>query len=174
MRVLGLIVQYMEIVKATENQVDIIRDLATRSWNFHYQNIISQQQIDYMLEMMYADAVLKLHFRNPYYHYYLFREHHEYVGFMGFEFNYEKHTTKLHRIYFLANAMGKGFGREAIQFLQTEVKNFGNRRIILAVNKNNSSKEFYEKCDFTVFHEGVFDIGNGYVMDDYLMEWQWD
>ncbi|MBP7173928.1 MAG: GNAT family N-acetyltransferase [Cloacibacterium sp.] len=160
----------MEILKATEDQTGIIRDLATQSWNVHYHNIISQQQIDYMLEMMYADSVLKAHWKQPHYHYYLFRDYCEYLGFMGFEFDYEAYTTKLHRIYFLPHAMGKGFGREAVDFLTEEVKKIGNRRIILTVNKNNSSKKFYEKCGFKVYDEGIFDIGNGYVMDDYLME----
>ena len=37
-------------------------------------------------------------------------------------------------------------------------------------DKYNSAKQFYESQGFSVYDEGVFDIGNGYVMDDYLME----
>ena len=40
----------------------------------------------------------------------------------------------------------------------------------LQVNKRNKAKDFYEKIGFTVLYEFDFPIGNGYVMDDYLME----
>ena len=79
-------------------------------------------------------------------------------------------TTKLHRIYFLKEAQGKGLGKKALNFIKEEVKKIGDKRIILAVNKNNQAKSFYESQGFKVYDEGVFDIGNGYVMDDYLME----
>jgi catechol 2,3-dioxygenase-like lactoylglutathione lyase family enzyme len=48
---------------------------------------------------------------------------------------------------------------------------YGNHRIILNVNKYNRAKEFYQKLGFSVYSEGIFDIGEGYVMDDYLMEY---
>ena len=47
----------------------------------------------------------------------------------------------------------------------------GDQRIILAVNKGKSILSFYLSQGFKVYEEGVFDIGNGFVMDDYLMEW---
>ena len=44
------------------------------------------------------------------------------------------------------------------------------KRIILNVNKENPARKMYESQGFKVFKEEVFDIGNGYVMDDFLME----
>jgi len=42
--------------------------------------------------------------------------------------------------------------------------------LTLTVNKSNKAKNFYESQGFKVYDEAIFDIGNGYVMDDYLME----
>ena len=57
-----------------------------------------------------------------------------------------------------------------MNFIKEEVKKIGDKRITLAVNKNNQAKSFYESQGFNVYDEGIFDIGNGFVMDDYLME----
>ena len=54
--------------------------------------------------------------------------------------------------------------------LKEQAKNSGDERIILNVNKQNPSYYFYVSQGFKVYEEGVFEIGNGYVMDDYLME----
>lgn len=65
---------------------------------------------------------------------------------------------------------GKGLGKFALNYLKNHVSENDNERIILNVNKYNNAKDFYESQGFKVYEEGVFDIGNGYVMDDYLME----
>jgi ribosomal protein S18 acetylase RimI-like enzyme len=42
--------------------------------------------------------------------------------------------------------------------------------IFLNVNKNNEARFFYEKLGFSLVKEEVIAIGQGYVMDDYVME----
>ncbi len=158
------------ITKATLQDIPLIQDLANQSWRKHYPGIISNEQIEYMLEQMYSETELKKHFDNPNYHYYLLGDEEKTLGIMGFENHYQEKNTKLHRIYLLVEAKGKGLGKFALQFLKEQVKNSGDNRIILAVNKKNSSYHFYISQGFTVYEEGVFEIGNGYVMDDYLME----
>ncbi len=50
------------------------------------------------------------------------------------------------------------------------MKESGDLRIILNVNKYNSAQQFYISQGYKVYDDGVFDIGNGFVMDDFLME----
>jgi hypothetical protein len=57
------------------------------------------------------------------------------------------------------------------KFQKNQIQEVGDQRIILAVNKQNPYYHFYLSQGFKVYEEGVFDIGNGFVMDDYLMEW---
>ena len=159
------------IKKATVQDIPLMQDVASQSWRKHYPGILSNEQIEYMLEQMYSETELQNHFENPNYHYYLLGDKEKTLGIMGFENHYEEKTTKLHRIYITEEGKGKGLGKEAIQFLKNQILEVGDQRIILAVNKQNPSYHFYLSQGFKVYEEGVFDIGNGFVMDDYLMEW---
>lgn len=161
----------MKITKATIENIPLIKEIAEKSWRKHYPGILSNEQIEYMLEQMYSETELKNHFENPNYHYYLLGDEEKTLGIMGFENHYQEKTTKLHRIYLLEEAKGKGVGKFAINFLKNQAKESGDQRIILNVNKQNPSYYFYVSQGFKVYEEGVFEIGNGYVMDDYLMEY---
>lgn len=160
--------------QATEKDIPLIRELATISWNAAYKNILSTAQIDYMLSEMYSSETILTQIKNSNYLYYLIINGGIAVGFIGFELHYEGKTTKLHRIYLVPEAKGKSFGKEAMKFLKREVASHEDNRIILNVNKDNSAKNFYESQGFQVYEEAVFDIGNGFVMDDYLMEFTFD
>lgn len=160
----------MNISKATLSEIPIIQEIAQKSWRKHYPGIISEEQITYMLDKMYSESEIKNHFVNPNYQYFLIKNNNDFVGIMGFEHHYEPKTTKLHRIYFLEEAKGKGLGTFALNFLKNEVEKSGDKRIILNVNKENPSYYFYLARNFKVYEEIVLQIGNGFVMDDYLME----
>lgn len=158
--------------KAMESDIQLIRELAENSWNAAYSEILTQQQIDYMLSQMYSQNEISSHLQNPNYNYFLILNENKSVGFIGYEHHYEPNTTKLHRIYLIRDAKGKGIGKEALRFLKKQVVENGDFRIILNVNKENNAKYVYGSQGFTVYDEVVVDIGNGFVMDDYLMEFK--
>ncbi|PWN64974.1 GNAT family N-acetyltransferase [Chryseobacterium phosphatilyticum] len=162
----------MRLIKATKESIPLIQDLARRSWESAYADILSLEQMDYMLSEMYSESEITSQLENPDYHYYLILDENSdsYEGFIGYEHNYEDQTTKLHRIYLTPESKGKGLGKSALEFLNEKVSQHGNKRIILNVNKNNAARNFYESQGYKVYDEGVFDIGNGFVMDDFLME----
>ncbi|WP_347216781.1 GNAT family N-acetyltransferase [Chryseobacterium sp.] len=162
----------MKLIQATGKDIPLIQELARRSWKNAYAEILSEEQMEYMLSEMYSEQEIESQLRNPDYHYYLIEDdsNNSYEGFIGYEHNYEDKTTKLHRIYLVPESKGKGFGKGALQFLHEKVSENGNKRIILNVNKNNTARNFYESQGYRVYDEGVFDIGNGFVMDDFLME----
>jgi len=161
----------MKLIIATEEDIPLIQDLARRSWENAYADILSKEQMHYMLSEMYSETEIKNHLQNPDYHYYLILDdENSSEGFIGYEHNYEEKTTKLHRIYLVPESKGKGLGKEALQFLNTKVFENNNNRIILNVNKHNAARKFYESQGYRVYDEGVFDIGNGFVMDDFMME----
>ncbi|ADZ12964.1 GNAT family N-acetyltransferase [Riemerella anatipestifer] len=123
-----------------------------------------------MLGMMYSDEELNQHFENPNYHYYLMLNGGVEVGFMGFEIGYEPQTTKLHQLYLLAEAKGRGLGKEAIGFLKREEKSHKDKSIVLNVNRKNPSFNFYKSQGFEVDKEVVLEVGESFVMDDYIMK----
>lgn len=153
-----------------ESNIPLLRDLAKKSWKTAYAEILTAEQIAYMLREMYSEEVISEQISNPHYFYYFIKVENIDIGFVGYEIHYEEDTTKLHRIYLLENAKGKGVGKVALKFLIQKVLEVGNHRIILNVNRNNPAQYFYKSLGFKVYEEGVFDIGNGFVMDDYLME----
>lgn len=156
--------------KASEKDIPLLRELAKKSWNAAYKDILSQEQIDYMLAEMYSSETLSEQIKNKNYHYFFIISENQSAGLMGFEFHYEKDTTKLHRIYLLEDFKGKGLGKTAMNFLKEKVAASSDNRIILNVNKENNAQKVYESQGFKAYGEGIFDIGNGYVMDDFLME----
>lgn len=162
----------MKLIKATEKDIPLIQDLAKRSWENAYTEILTTEQMEFMLNTMYSEAEISEHLKNLNYHYYLVFDEilNVFDGFLGYENHYEKQTTKLHRIYLVPESKGKGLGKKTLEFLNEKVKESGNNRIILNVNKYNSAQKFYESQGYKVYDEGIFDIGNGFVMDDYLME----
>ena len=77
----------------------------------------------------------------------------------------------LSKIYVLSSRRGLGYGKKAVQFVETVAKELNLNKIALTVNKNNvNSIKAYEKIGFKNVGSVVQDIGNGFVMDDYKME----
>ena len=157
--------------EASLTDVKLIRDLAKISWQSAYQQILSQDQIDYMLAEMYSVREISSQLNHPDYHYFLIFKDDNPVGFLGYENHYDESTTKLHRLYLLPETQGKGVGKDALNFIKKKVSESGDRKIILAVNKNNKARKVYESQGFSVYEDAVVDIGNGFVMDDFLMEY---
>jgi diamine N-acetyltransferase len=158
----------LSIIDAAEDDIPLIRLLTDKIWPQTYSSIISKEQIDYMLEMMYSISSLEKQMRNGAPFIIVYNEG-EPVGFASYG-EISPNIFKLHKIYILPSQQGKGTGKFVIDYIITEIKNKGAVALQLQVNRRNKAKYFYEKIGFAVIKEFDFDIGNGYVMDDYLME----
>ncbi|TDP59431.1 GNAT family N-acetyltransferase [Flavobacterium dankookense] len=158
-----------EIIKASENQLDIIQDIAQKTWPVAYKNVISENQIDYMLDLMYSkNALLAQTQKN---HHFILAKEENFVGFASYEFDCgEKGKTKIHKLYVLPSIQAKGIGNELVKFIADKAQNNNQSTLFLNVNKNNSAQFFYKKVGFSIAYEEVIDIGNGFLMDDYVME----
>jgi ribosomal protein S18 acetylase RimI-like enzyme len=156
--------------KAKEEDLAIIRALAEQTWPTAYSDIISAEQIDFMLEKMYNQGELLAQLRDG--HTFLIAsEMEEDLGFAGFSvIDSEQHVFKLHKLYVLPKTHGKGVGKILINEVFDQIKKQGAKFLQLNVNKANSAKDFYEKAGFYIKYSTVLDIGNGFYMDDYVME----
>lgn len=162
----------MKLLEGKESDIKTIQDLARRSWESVYVDLISREQLEYMLSYMYSEEELKSHLANPNYHYYMIYDEKKdvYDGFIGFENQYEENTTKLHRIYLAPESKGKGLGKKTLQFVHEKVQELGDERIILEVNKNNPAKEFYKSQGYKIYEDTVIPIEQGFEMDVFLMD----
>src|SRR5204862_1933961 len=161
----------LSIQKASVEDIPLVRELCFKIWPQTYTGIISKEQIDYMLEMMYSEESLKKQMIEDNCRFIFVYDDERPVGFASFGPT-EPSIFKLHKIYILPDQQGKGTGKFVIDHIINTIKAQNISALRLQVNKRNKAKDFYEKIGFTVLYEFDFPIGNGYVMDDYLMEKQ--
>jgi len=158
--------------KAKEQDIEVIRAIAADTWPSTYLDIIGQEQIDYMLEKMYSKGELLGQLLEG--HIFIIAEDNEnQFGFAGYSIiDHEKRIYKLHKLYVLPSAHGKGVGKILINEVFNQVKDAGGSALELNVNKHNKAKDFYLKGGFSIKESVKLDIGGGYFMDDYVMEYR--
>jgi ribosomal protein S18 acetylase RimI-like enzyme len=155
----------------TDSNFTDIRAIANEVWPKTYGSILSEEQLSYMMNMMYSISALQLQATEKQHHFILAKENGITVGFAAYELNCnETNKTKIHKIYILSTQKGKGIGKILIDYITNVAKEKNNTALFLNVNKYNPAQHFYKKMGFDIVEEIVIDIGKGYVMDDYVME----
>ena len=76
----------------------------------------------------------------------------------------------LNKIYLLNGQQGKNMGKKMLDYIIEEIKKSGAKALQLNVNRYNSAVHFYEKQGFKIIREEDIDIGEGFFMNDYVME----
>ena len=158
----------LDIRNASIKDIPLIQELTYQIWPQTYAPILSKEQIDYMLEMMYSDTSLQQQMVDGA-RFLIAYEDKVPVGFAAFQ-EIKPTLFKLHKIYVLGTRQGKGTGRFMINHIIEEIRKQGASTLQLQVNRHNKAKDFYELLGFTIIEEADFDIGNGYFMNDYVME----
>ena len=160
----------MQIVEATTDHIYNIQVLSNVIWPATFSNILSQEQISYMLDMMYSTSSLEKQFNELNHHYLLAEEDGEYLGYLSYELNYKgTPITKIHKIYVLPSIQGKGVGRLFIDAVSKLAQKNNNTLLSLNVNRYNKAIDFYKRMGFDFFTSENIDIGNGFLMEDYVM-----
>ncbi|UZD24706.1 GNAT family N-acetyltransferase [Algoriphagus halophytocola] len=160
----------IEITPATQDDLKYVQSIANQTWPDTFGEILSPEQIDYMLKWMYSLDTLEKQ-QNKGHLFYLAEENGQKMGFTGIEINQGPGKTKIHKIYILPSAQGKGVGKKLIQKIKEVALAKDQKSLLLNVNKyNEGAIAFYEYLGFKKIKEEVIDIGNGYVMDDFVFE----
>lgn len=154
--------------QAMQKDIPLIRELSHRIWPSAYSTILSAEQIDYMLRLMYSEDSLLSQMKEKH-EFIIVNDGKTPVGFASFSLS-GTGVYKLHKIYVLPEKQGKGTGKFVITEIIKAMVRKGGTALQLNVNRNNKAKEFYEKLGFIVLSEEDIDIGNGYFMNDYVME----
>jgi GNAT superfamily N-acetyltransferase len=160
----------MNISVATKEQLPIVRDLAFKIWPSTYGHILSKEQFVFMMEMMYSLPSLEKQLLHPK-PFLLVEDEGQYIGFVSYENHFENSPkTKIHKLYVLPQIQRKGIGKLLVNYIREIALKAGDTTLLLTVNRFNKSKDFYLKLGFNITEEKQFNIGNGYIMDDYVME----
>jgi ribosomal protein S18 acetylase RimI-like enzyme len=156
--------------KAKENDMQIISDLAERIWPETYSEYIGEEQLRYMLDKMYNQGELLAQLQKGY-NFIIAAQEQEDVGFACLSLtDTQAQTYKLHKIYVLPAMHGKGVGKILINEVVNLAKRNGGKTLQLNVNRNNKAKDFYLKIGFEIKETIDVNIGNGFFMNDYVME----
>ncbi|MFM9988678.1 GNAT family N-acetyltransferase [Flavobacterium sp.] len=161
----------MKISVATKSQLEIVRDLAYKIWPSTYGAILSEVQLDFMLDKFYNLNYLENQLINENQVFLLIEENNKYFGFCSYELNCESsNKTKLHKIYVLPETQGKGIGKILLNEVEKIASENNNSALFLNVNRYNNAQEFYKKQGYSVIKTIDIEIGNGYLMEDFVME----
>jgi GNAT superfamily N-acetyltransferase len=148
---------------------EVVR-LARQIWTEHYLNIIGQAQIDYMLARFQSSAAIAEQLREGY-EYFLLQYRGQAVGYAAVNADANSRRLFVSKLYLLDTVRGLGLGRASMQYLAQLAQTRGLRSLWLTVNKLNPALQAYLKMGFVKTADVVADIGGGYVMDDFQLEW---
>lgn len=159
-----------EFVKVeTEAQFRTFAALADTVYHEYYSSLLTVEQIDYMVEKFLSLSALHREAEAEDYRFYLTQEDGVFVGFIAVQPQGDK--LFLSKLYLLKEYRGNGFGKRMINFVFEEAKKNRFKSVYLTVNRYNTpSIEIYEKLGFKKVDEKAANIGNGFIMDDYIME----
>ena len=154
--------------RATPTDIPLIRQLAEKIWWEHYPSIISEDQIAFMLELMYSDAALLRQMEEEGQTFWLPEKDGQVLGFLAVS-TQESGAYFLHKFYL--DSREKGLGTIVFELLLARYSDLNTLR--LRVNRRNfKSVNFYFKVGFRIEYCIDTPFGGGYVMDDFQMIFQ--
>jgi ribosomal protein S18 acetylase RimI-like enzyme len=161
----------LTIQAAGIDAIPVIQSIARSSWAVAYKNILKPVQMDYMLKKFYSDSTLQYQINELQFQSVLAVDDAVPVGFATYSAKENSENIfRLHKIYILPDQQGKGIGKCLLNHIIADIKTKDAKILELNVNRNNVAKDFYEKFGFIVIKEEDIDIGNGYFMNDYVMQ----
>ncbi len=160
----------LSITEALPNEYNIIQDIAYTTWPICYGSILSKPQLEYMLDKFYTLEALNNNAENGQV-FILAKENDVPLGFAAYEHNYKgKNVTRVHKLYVLPETQGKGLGLLLIKEIEKRALQNGSEALSLNVNKFNPAQSFYKKLGYAIVGAEDIEIGQGYLMEDFIME----
>lgn len=156
---------------STSEEVKATAELAKEIWNDHFVDIIGQNQTDYMVEKFQSEKAMTEQLSGRY-EYYNFVLDGKAVGYFAI-YPEKDNTLFLSKLYLKKAYRGNGYARQAFEFIKEIAKLNGNKMVWLTVNKyNDNTISVYKKLGMKIIRSQITDIGNGFVMDDYIFGYQ--
>lgn len=155
----------------SDDELREVSVLAEKIWHECFVEILSEEQIVYMVEKFQSYNAMKEQISEQGYSYHAVRDNGALCGYIGIKPE-EGSRLFLSKLYLCKDKRNKGIASQMLEKVFSEAKAAGKSSVYLTVNKHNRHAiDVYIKKGFRMISDTVTDIGNGFVMDDYIMEY---
>ena len=159
----------IRLCPVASDELSLVSEMAAKIWPEAYRGINHPEQTEYMLETIYSLEAMKKDIAEGIGYDWIHCEDKP-VGFIAAGPVSYGEICFLHKCYVLTEAQGSGTGKAALKLLFARLREAGTPVLKLRVNRKNSRAiGFYQTLGFAIEAEDILDIGEGFVMDDYIM-----
>jgi ribosomal protein S18 acetylase RimI-like enzyme len=159
----------LAIRPASEAEIPALRALAERIWRVSYAALLTPGQIDYMLQWMYGPETIASELAEGVIWETAWLDG-ELIGFHSCTPEPAVRRWKLNKLYLLSEQQGLGLGQQLLDRVHALAAQRGARQVWLQVNKQNARAiRAYERAGYAIERSAIFNIGGGFVMDDFIM-----
>lgn len=137
----------------------------------YFSTIHEPEKVDYLVNHLLSLETLTSAIADEGYEYYFVDDESgaEHLGFLAVR--PDEDFLYLSKLYLRKDARGKGLGRAELEFVKQRARDLGLSRIRLACARDNvASVDRYEHMGFKRIATVNTNVGNGFEMNDYLME----
>ena len=163
------------IITAGVENIMQIHDMAEIVFRHTYRDILSTEQMEYMMEWMYSPTNLQKQFAEGHVYFIALCDGIP-CGYLSVQPDGMTESGRLlyhlQKIYVIPSEQGYGLGRLLFEKAVSHIRSESSGRpaaLELNVNRNNPAIGFYHHLGLKILRQGDFHIGNGFYMNDYIM-----
>ena len=150
-------------------QIARVAGLAARIWSEYWADKLKEGQTEYMVNKFQSFQPIKDSIADGY-EYYILKSGGQDIGYTGF--NFEEDRVFISKIYLNRDYRGLGLSAQILDMIKARALSEGFHKAYLTVKRDNTQAiNAYKRAGFVVSGQADTDIGNGYEMNDYILEW---
>lgn len=154
-----------------DEDIGALAVLADEIWHEYWPFLLSEEQIGYMVEKFQSETAIACQRNKENYRYFFIETGSGRAGYFGI--SGKQDYLFLSKLYLKSRFRHQGIGARAFEKIKQLARGAGYDKIRLTVNKKNKNTiDAYFKYGFKIIDRDVTDIGGGFVMDDYIMEYE--
>ncbi|MEG2458719.1 MAG: GNAT family N-acetyltransferase [Eggerthellaceae bacterium] len=156
----------------TDEDLQAVAAMASEIWHEYWPIILSEEQIDYMVDLLQSYEPIAHDVRQAHYRYwFIIDETGRRVGYTAAQAQEETQRLFISKIYLYKEERGKHYASQVLSFYEDLGQSEAWQALYLTVNKQNElGCRAYEGRGFTTIDSVETDIGHGFIMDDFIME----
>lgn len=151
----------------TQQEIAVLYPVIVEIWQEWFTPIIGAKQVDFMLHNYQSKENIEAEIKRGARYFALLKED-EIIGYTAYEI--KDTAIYISKLYIKKEFRGQGLMREIFTWYDNLSEKLGLKQQ-LRVNRDNAhSIAVYEHCGFKIVATKDDEIGNGFIMNDYILE----